>query len=95
MFLPEEEPQRGQVMRALARYFVVMAQSQGRFNDEAERAGGVGMFIQTVNGVNVAEHPMARALLDAGFQAAPMGFNLRRNLPGFAGASHVERVGNV
>jgi len=24
---------------------------------------------------------MARALLDAGFQAAPMGFNLRRNLP--------------
>lgn len=76
VFLPEEEPQRGQVMRALARYFVVMAQMH-----DAERAGG-GMFVQTINGVNVAEHPMARVLLDAGFQAAPMGFNLRRNLPG-------------
>ena len=81
VFLPEEEPQRGQVMRSLARYFVVIAQTQGRFNDEAERPGGIGMFIQTINGTNVAEHPMARSLLDAGFQAAPMGFNLRRNLP--------------
>lgn len=73
VFLPEEEPQRGQVTRALARYFVVMAQIH-----ESDRAG---MFVQTINGVNVAEHPMARVLLDAGFQAAPMGFNLRRNLP--------------
>ncbi|MEZ2348556.1 DNA glycosylase AlkZ-like family protein [Terriglobus sp. RCC_193] len=75
VFLPEEEPQRGHVMRALARYFVVMAQMH-----ESERAGA-GMFVQTINGVNVAEHPMARMLLDAGFLAAPMGFNLRRNLP--------------
>ncbi len=88
VFLPEEEPLRGQVMRALARYFVVMAHTQGRFGDEAAERGGVGMFIQTINGTNVAEHPMARTLLDAGFQAAPMGFNLRRDLPGFAGAAH-------
>jgi ATP-dependent Lhr-like helicase len=72
VFLPEEEPQHGQVMRALARYFVVMAQMH-----ENDRAG---MLVQTINSVNVAEHPMSRALLDAGFQAAPMGFNLRRNL---------------
>jgi ATP-dependent Lhr-like helicase len=86
VFLPEEEPQRGQVMRALARYFVVMAQMH-----DTERAG-VGMFVQTINGVNAAEHPMARMLLDAGFQAAPMGFNLRRNLPSLS----VERpVGNA
>jgi len=86
VFLPEEEPQRGQLMRALARYFVVMAQMH-----ESERAAA-GMFVQTINGVNVAEHPMARVLLDAGFQAAPMGFNLRRNLPSLA----VERpVGNA
>ena len=39
------------------------------------------MFITQVNGVNVAEHPLARFLLDAGFQAAPLGFNVRRNLP--------------
>ncbi len=87
IFLPEEEPMRGQIMRSLARYFVVIAQTQGRLNDEAERAGGIGMFIQTINGINVAEHPMARALLDAGFQAAPMGFNLRRNLPALPGVS--------
>ena len=87
IFLPEEEPMRGQIMRSLARYFVVIAQTQGRFNDDAERAGGIGMFIQTINGINVAEHPMARALLDAGFQAAPMGFNLRRNLPALPGVS--------
>ncbi len=97
VFLPEEEPQRGQVMRSLARYFVVIAQTQGRFGDESAERGGVGMFIQTINGVNVAEHPMARVLLDAGFQAAPMGFNLRRNLPGFVGTAHdsSRAVGNV
>ena len=93
VFLPEEEPMRGQIMRSLARYFVVIAQSQGRFNDEAERAGGIGMFIQTINGTNVAEHPMARALLDAGFQAAPMGFNLRRNLPALPSVSPVTQNG--
>ncbi len=87
VFLPDEEPARGQVMRALARYFVAMAQSTSRLNDPAEHTGGVGMFIQTINGIHVAEHPMARALLDAGFQAAPMGFNLRRNLPPLPGVS--------
>jgi ATP-dependent Lhr-like helicase len=87
VLLPEEEPLRGQVMRALARYFVIIAQTQGRFGDDTAERGGIGMFIQTVNGINVAEHPMARTLLDAGFQAAPMGFNLRRNLPALSAAS--------
>ncbi len=87
VFLPEEEPMRGQVMRSLARYFVVMAQTTGRINEQAEHTGGIGMFLQTINGIAVAEHPMARALLDAGFQAAPMGFNLRRNLPPLPGVS--------
>jgi ATP-dependent helicase Lhr and Lhr-like helicase len=31
-----------------------------------------------VNGVAVAEHPMAKFLLEAGFAAAPMGFNVRK-----------------
>ena len=64
-----------------------MAQTTGRINEQAEHTGGIGMLIQTINGIAVAEHPMARALLDAGFQAAPMGFNLRRNLPPLAGVS--------
>ena len=83
IFLPEEEPGRTQVMRALARYFVIMGQAgSGRIGEPAtDQSGRVGMLISSINGIAVAEHPMARALLDAGFQAAPMGFNLRRNLP--------------
>ncbi|ADV81494.1 DEAD/DEAH box helicase [Terriglobus saanensis] len=84
VFLPEEEPARGKRMQALARYFVIMAQrGYGHENDDAMQGeqSRTGMLIQSVNGVAVAEHPMARVLLDAGFQAAPMGFNLRRNLP--------------
>ncbi len=87
VFLPEEDPQRTQVMRALARYFVVMAQAgSGRIGEPAtDQSGRIGMLIQSINNVAVAEHPMARVLLDAGFQAAPMGFNLRRNLPALPG----------
>jgi ATP-dependent Lhr-like helicase len=73
VFLPEEEPQRGQLARALAEFFVRQAQ----LNPE----GVGGILIVSVNGLAVAEHWMARALLDAGFHAAPMGFNVRRNLP--------------
>ncbi len=97
-FLPEEDPQRTQVMRALARYFVVMAQSSAnRLNEdpgEAHNSGRIGMLIQTINNVAVAEHPMARVLLDAGFQAAPMGFNLRRNLPALPSVSP-ERISSI
>ncbi len=87
VFLPEEDPQRTQITRALARYFVVMAQAgSGRIGEPGtDQSGRVGMLIQSINGTPVAEHPMARALLDAGFQAAPMGFNLRRNLPPLPG----------
>jgi ATP-dependent Lhr-like helicase len=38
------------------------------------------MLISTVNGIPVVEHPIARFLLDAGFQPAPLGFNVRRGL---------------
>ena len=38
------------------------------------------MLIATVNGVAVAESVMARALLEAGFVAGAMGFNVRRGL---------------
>jgi ATP-dependent Lhr-like helicase len=72
VFLPEEEPQRSHVMRSLAEFLVRRVQLQ---EDEHGRSG---MLIATVNGVAVAEHPMARALLDAGFAAGAMGFNMRR-----------------
>ncbi|MDE1177911.1 MAG: DEAD/DEAH box helicase [Edaphobacter sp.] len=76
VFLPEEEPQRSQVARALAEFFV--SRVHERSEDGDSRAG---MLIATINGINVAEHPIARALLDAGFAAAPTGFNVRRMLP--------------
>ena len=77
VLLPEEEPQRSQTARALAEFLV--AQRAARRSRRARGRGG--MLITPVNGVAVAEHPLARFLLDAGFQAAPLGFNVRRNLP--------------
>jgi ATP-dependent Lhr-like helicase len=74
VMIPDEEPQCSQVSRALAEFFV----AQVRKSEASSRAG---MLITTVNGVAVADHPLARFLLDAGFFAAPMGFNVRKGLP--------------
>jgi ATP-dependent helicase Lhr and Lhr-like helicase len=79
VLLPEEEPQRSQVARSLAEFLV------GRVHDDEDASGRGGMLIATINGVNVAEHWMARFLLDAGFAAGAMGFNVRRNLPPLPG----------
>jgi ATP-dependent Lhr-like helicase len=81
VFLPEEEPQRSQVARSLAEFLVRRVQGERR-EDDAERAG---LLISTVNGVAVAESAMARPLLDAGFAAGAIGFNVRRNLPPLPG----------
>jgi len=74
VFLPEEEPARTQSAKALAEFLVARAQMDG------------GMLLTSVNGESVAEHWTARTLLDAGFVAAPMGFNVRRALPALPGA---------
>ncbi len=79
MFLPEEEPQRSHVARSLAEFVVSRVQEQ----EDAQGRGG--LLIATVNGIAVAEHWMARFLLDAGFAAGAMGFNVRRNLPPLPG----------
>jgi ATP-dependent Lhr-like helicase len=50
------------------------------------------MLIASVNGVAVAEHWMARFLLDAGFAAGAMGFNVRRGLPPLPGQRGEARV---
>jgi len=73
VFLPEEEPARGQAAKALAEFLVERAQMEG------------GMLLTGVNGTSVAEHWTARVWLDAGFVAAPMGFNVRRALPALPG----------
>ena len=81
VLLPEEEPQRSQTARALAEFLVQHVQR----GENPDGRGRTSMLITQVNGVSVAEHPLARFLLDAGFQAAPLGFNVRRNLPPLPG----------
>jgi len=81
VMLPGEEPARSQAARALAEFLVRQVQKE----ENPEGRGRTSMLIATVNGVKVKEHPLARFLLDAGFQAAPMGFNVRRNLSALAG----------
>ena len=87
VFLPEEEPQRSQTARALAEFLVGRVQLES--SSGSDRAG---MLIATINGIAVAEHPIARTLLDAGFQAAPMGFNVRHNLPPLPGRQSEARA---
>ncbi|CAN5731733.1 DEAD/DEAH box helicase [soil metagenome] len=82
VFLPEDEPARGQVAQALAEFFVSRVQGD---RDTDDATGRAGMLIASVNGIAVAEHWMARALLDAGFVAGAMGFNVRRTLPSLPG----------
>jgi ATP-dependent Lhr-like helicase len=82
VLLPEEEPVRSQLARALAEFlaaYVLRAENP-------EGRGRNSMLIASVNGAPVAEHPLARFLLDAGFHAAPLGFNVRRGLPPPRGA---------
>jgi ATP-dependent Lhr-like helicase len=76
VLLPEDEPVCSQVARALAEFLVAYVQRP----DNPEGRGRNSMLISTVNGVPVVEHPIARFLLDAGFQPAPLGFNVRRGL---------------
>jgi ATP-dependent Lhr-like helicase len=73
VFLPEEEPQRSQAAQSLAEFLV------GRVQEHEDANGRGGMLIATVNGIVVAEHWIARFLLDAGFAAGAMGFNVRKN----------------
>jgi ATP-dependent helicase Lhr and Lhr-like helicase len=82
VLLPEDEPARSQVARALAEFFAAYVQRA----DNPEGRGRTSMLISSVNGVPVAEHPLARFLLDAGFHAAPLGYNVRRGLPSLPGA---------
>jgi ATP-dependent helicase Lhr and Lhr-like helicase len=79
VFLPEEEPGRSQVARSLAEFLV------SRVQDQEDAQGRGGLLIASVNGVAVAEHWMARFLLDAGFAGGAMGFNVRKNLPPLPG----------
>ena len=76
----EEDALPSEAARALTEFLAAYVQRM----DDGDRGRG-GMLITSINGVGVVEHPMAKYLLDAGFQAAPLGFNVRRNLPALPG----------
>ena len=74
IFLPDEEPERSNAARDLSRFLALLARDE--MQSREDRRGG--MLISTVNGQPVGLSSLAPFLKDAGFQAAPPGFNLRR-----------------
>ncbi|MGZ3445647.1 MAG: Lhr family helicase, partial [Myxococcaceae bacterium] len=71
VWLPETEPDRGRVARAVAAALGTVA-SRGLL----DRRGGI--LLEEVNGVPAAESPLALYLSQAGFTPSSLGFHLRR-----------------
>jgi ATP-dependent Lhr-like helicase len=69
-WLPEDEPQRSQVARALGERLAHLAE------DQVARAP---VLIGEINGIAASEHPLADFLVDAGFYPSAMGFQIRRS----------------
>ena len=65
VYLPDDEPQRSVIGRALAARLATVARSSGLIIDE-------------VNGVPASEHPVAAYLQETGFVASAMGFMMPR-----------------
>ncbi len=72
VYLPEDEPARATVGRALAARLARFAHPEG---------GGVGLLVADINGAPAADHPFAAFLIEAGFSPSAMGFQLRRQVP--------------
>jgi ATP-dependent Lhr-like helicase len=65
-FLPESEPDRSKVGRAIARVLIDRARTGG----DAPR----GMLIEEIDGTPASRHPLSPFLTEAGFVAGAMGF---------------------
>jgi ATP-dependent Lhr-like helicase len=74
VYLPEDEPARSTVGRALAGALAGLARDEQRG----------GLLVTEVNGQDPAQHPLAPFLIEAGFAPSAMGFQMRR--PVLAGA---------
>jgi ATP-dependent helicase Lhr and Lhr-like helicase len=87
VFLPADEPDRSNAGRDLAAFLANAAKAD--LHDEENRSRG-GLLLTTINGQAVHEHWLAHFLLDAGFSAAPAGFNVRRVSP-----SQAHEIGEI
>jgi len=76
-WLPEDEPQRSHVARALSARLARLGDDQ---------AGRVPVLIGEINGAVASEHPLAEFLVAAGFSPSAMGYQLRRTWPAEAAA---------
>jgi ATP-dependent Lhr-like helicase len=65
-YLPESEPDRSKVGRAVARVLIDRARTGG----DAPR----GMLIEEIDGLPPSQHPLSPFLVEAGFVAGAMGF---------------------
>ncbi|MEO7272209.1 MAG: crosslink repair DNA glycosylase YcaQ family protein [Vicinamibacterales bacterium] len=70
VYLPENEPTRSSVARALAARLAGLTRPDG---------SPLPMLIGDINAVPAPEHPLAEFLLDAGFTPSAMGFQIRRH----------------
>jgi ATP-dependent Lhr-like helicase len=68
-YLPEDEPGRTTVGRALAARMAAIARGED---------GRGGLLISEINGVTTADHPLAPFLIEAGFHPSAMGFQMRK-----------------
>jgi ATP-dependent Lhr-like helicase len=73
LFLPENEPERTAVARAVATRLAELARRGLARKD--------GMLIEEINGAPARAHPLASTLFDAGFASSPLGFQFRRAGP--------------
>jgi ATP-dependent Lhr-like helicase len=71
VFLPEDEPVRSTMARALAARLARLASVE---------EGQGGLLVAEINGVPAAEHPFASFLIEAGFNPGAMGLHVRRPL---------------
>jgi ATP-dependent Lhr-like helicase len=70
VFLPEDEPERSQFARALARKLAEVA-----FQRQSRKSG---LLIAEINGSDAREHFLARFLEESGFLSTALGFQMRR-----------------
>jgi ATP-dependent Lhr-like helicase len=70
VFLPDEEPDRGQVARELAKKLAQVA-----IRRQSRRSG---LLIATINDAPAGEHTLARFLEESGFVPTAAGFQMRR-----------------
>jgi ATP-dependent helicase Lhr and Lhr-like helicase len=69
-WLPEQEPARATVGRAVARELAALARAGGRHG---------GLLVSEIDGTPAGEHPLAPFLGEAGFGASAMGFTVSRH----------------